>query len=513
MSEGRSIGSVARSAQSRLLLLGHFALRRDGDPQGIVNLSSKKARALIAFLAMQPDYAADREQLAALLWGERSDRNARQALRQCLSVLRAELAAAGLELLVTQADEVALRRETLTIDAREFLALAECSTATEVAQAVELYRGEFLVGLDFESEAFSRWVREQRARTEAAAARVFEAHARQMDAAGNGHHATAAVDRLIAIDPLREDWQRFGLEIYARHQGPDAAMARAKSFTALLQAELGVAPEPATRALVAELRRGTGVTSAPFVQHATNASTAAPAGETCATATSIAADVSAPPGQNAPPAIRNKGLGSAWAPFATPINYALALGFFAAIALDALLDAGLGPWYEKVFAVPFAADQHTAEISSQARVATAASHMALPLLVIAVRDEGSADRGLIDAFTDEISDHLSGLPGIKVISRRSANLFITKAGDVTKLGPAFGVHYVVEASLQPAASTTRVDVALIDATSGRELWSERTETPTAALSRMQEDISARFAAEIQLQLDYASGGPGTRLGR
>jgi DNA-binding SARP family transcriptional activator/TolB-like protein len=516
MSEGRSIGSVARSAQSRLLLLGHFALRRDGESSDTVNLSSKKARALIAFLAMQPDYAADREQLAALLWGERSDRNARQALRQCLSVLRGELAIAGLELLVTQADEVALRRETLAIDAREFLALAECSTATEVAQAVELYRGEFLVGLDFESETFGRWVHEQRARTEAAAARVFETHARLMDAAGKGHHAIAAVDRLIAIDPLREDWQRLNLEIYARHQGRDAAMARAKSFTALLHAELGVAPEPATRALLVELRRGNGVASDASVQRATEAFIPVPAdGGHCAMSASVAAglalsDGSGEDGQKAPPPIRSKEPGAVWPSLGAPVKYALALGFFAAIALDTLLDAGIGPWYEKVFAVPFAAGPHTAEVSSQARVATAASHTALPLLVIAVREEGAADRSLIDAFTDEISDHLSGLPGIKVISRRSANLFITKAGDVTKLGPAFGVHYVVEASLQRDGSETWLDVALIDAGSGHELWSERTETPTAELGRLQEQISAQFTAKIQQQLDYASDGAGIR---
>jgi DNA-binding SARP family transcriptional activator/TolB-like protein len=494
---------------SRLLLLGQFVLRREGEQPHVINLSSKKARGLVAFLAVQPERTASREQLAALLWGERSDKHARQALRQCLSVLRNELSSAQLEMLNLDGHRIGLKGDVLSIDVLEFLALAESFDATDVAQACTLYRGEFLSGLDLDSEVFEQWVREQRARIEVAAARVLETHARQTDALGKGLQAVATVDRLIAIDPLREDWQRLGLEIHARHQGRDAALARAKSFAALLQAERGVAPDPATRALIADIKAGVGMTVGASGQSVSAAlaeriPSQAPAPQAAAdepvsgkAAATDRARHRAEPSRLPPRALR--------AVFSLR-GYALAVGFFAALGIDTILDAGVGPWYDKVFGAPSSAAQHTADLSSQARSLSPAT----PLLVIAAREEGSADRAVIDAVTDEIAKDLSGRSGIKVLSRQTANWFLTTAGDVTKLGSAFGAQYVVEASLEPQATTTRIHVALLDATSGRTIWSEWIDTPRGVLSRVRAGIGAQFAASIRLALAQQHTTTGTR---
>ena len=49
---------------------------------------SKKAMALLAYLALAPCGACAREGLAALLWGETPETQARQSLRKTLSMLR-----------------------------------------------------------------------------------------------------------------------------------------------------------------------------------------------------------------------------------------------------------------------------------------------------------------------------------------------------------------------------------------------------------------------------------------
>src|SRR5579872_4385512 len=72
-----------------LCLFGRFTLTVGGQPLKIV---SKKGKALLAYLALQPDHAASREKLATLLWGERPDRQARLSLRQCIMALRSSLA-------------------------------------------------------------------------------------------------------------------------------------------------------------------------------------------------------------------------------------------------------------------------------------------------------------------------------------------------------------------------------------------------------------------------------------
>src|SRR5262245_32967975 len=78
-------------ARISLRLLGRFALARDGEPTAPIELTSRKAMALVAYLAMQPEQSAGREELATLLWGNSADEQARHSLRQALASLRREL--------------------------------------------------------------------------------------------------------------------------------------------------------------------------------------------------------------------------------------------------------------------------------------------------------------------------------------------------------------------------------------------------------------------------------------
>lgn len=67
-------------AKVNLALLGGFRLQTDsGEP---VPLSTKKAGALLAYLALHSGQAQPRPKLAALLWGDRSEVQARDSLRQ-----------------------------------------------------------------------------------------------------------------------------------------------------------------------------------------------------------------------------------------------------------------------------------------------------------------------------------------------------------------------------------------------------------------------------------------------
>ena len=69
-----------------LNLLGGFELRViGGNP---VTITSKKAKALLAYLALSGGKAISREKIAAMLWPLGQDEHARTNLRQTLYVLR-----------------------------------------------------------------------------------------------------------------------------------------------------------------------------------------------------------------------------------------------------------------------------------------------------------------------------------------------------------------------------------------------------------------------------------------
>src|SRR5262245_17055849 len=243
---------MPRASTTCLRLLGAFAVEVNVGRPIAVALRSKKARALIAYLAMKPDWRASREELATLFWGDTPDAQARHSLRQCLLSLRQDLHLAP-DLFELGRDTVELRAQALTVDARE---LAAAGGASELDRAAELWRGAFLADLTLDLEDFDAWREREQERLAGVAARVFEAQCAAADAAGDGERALAAAERLVALDPTREDRQRVALKMIARHQGRDAALDRARQVTALLRTELDVAPDVATRSLIEEIREG-----------------------------------------------------------------------------------------------------------------------------------------------------------------------------------------------------------------------------------------------------------------
>src|SRR5262249_41575070 len=160
-----------------------------------VALRSKKARALLAYLAMKPDWRASREELATLFWGDTTDAQARHSLRQCLLSLRQDLHLAS-DLFALGRDFVELRAPALSGEAHELAVLAASGEAGDRDRAAELWRGPFLADLALDTEEFDAWREREQERLAAVAARVFEAQCADDDAAGDGERALAAAERL-----------------------------------------------------------------------------------------------------------------------------------------------------------------------------------------------------------------------------------------------------------------------------------------------------------------------------
>lgn len=145
-----------------LQLLGDFRARGSGGRE--ISISAKKSRALLAVVALSPNRTVPREHLAALLWSDRGETQARSSLRQTLTVLRKELAEAGNAFLLADDDKVELQRSSIDIDAVTFLDLASSSEAAALRQAVDLYRGELLADTFITDPAFEEWIAAERLR-------------------------------------------------------------------------------------------------------------------------------------------------------------------------------------------------------------------------------------------------------------------------------------------------------------------------------------------------------------
>ncbi len=246
---------MSKPSPTVLRLLGAFAIEASAGRPASICIRSRKARGLLAYLAMKPDYRASREELATLLWGDSPDAGARQNLRQCLASLRQDLNRAG-DILRVDRETIGLVGSALSIDAREFVALSRSARADDLIAAAELWRGDFLQDIRLDIDDFDAWRQAESRRLTAAAVLVFETLCQEADTSHDGARAIEAAERLVTLDPMREDLQRTAIRLQARYKSPEAALARAKLATDLLQRELGVAPDQATRQLIDAIKRG-----------------------------------------------------------------------------------------------------------------------------------------------------------------------------------------------------------------------------------------------------------------
>lgn len=251
-------GVTSAATRAELRLIGPFGLQLAGRA---VPVTSRRAQALLAYLARRDGQAAPRESLIALLWADSPDEQARASLRQVLSGLRRLLGDAVDEVLVAEGAAVGLARGAVASDAD---ALARAGEDPETLSTIEAAcRGAFLEGFGALTPEFDRWLDAERAHL---AARVAALRLKLCDlrlAAGQMDEAVAVAHRLIADDPLQEQVHRRLMRAYLRLHRHDAALRQFDQIKALLASELGVQPEAETLALAAEVRRARQSRSAP----------------------------------------------------------------------------------------------------------------------------------------------------------------------------------------------------------------------------------------------------------
>ena len=145
----------------------------------------KKARGLLAYLAIYRGRAIPREKLVDLLWTNSAAEQGRHSLRQSLAAIRRAFGPDAPDHIKTTGDDVLLAAsDVIEVDARRFEVLAQSPGLADLIAANELYRGEFLADLDVQSEAFMDWVALERNRLELIACGMLYRLATKLSNAG-----------------------------------------------------------------------------------------------------------------------------------------------------------------------------------------------------------------------------------------------------------------------------------------------------------------------------------------
>ncbi|MBA1143371.1 alpha/beta fold hydrolase [Mesorhizobium neociceri] len=215
---------------------------------------SRKARAMVAYLALQSGHSQSREKLATLLWGINSEAQARMSLRQAVSSVRKAMQACGGGRFLTDGDSVALHLDGLDFDVARFEALAASPAPEDLELALNVYRGDLLDGFGLKEEPFEDWLRIERERLRALAVAALDRLVAHYAATNDPAACVRAATRLLAMEPLREDVHRALMRAYAAQGRTNLALKQYEHCRTALQRDLKLQPEPETRQLFETLR-------------------------------------------------------------------------------------------------------------------------------------------------------------------------------------------------------------------------------------------------------------------
>jgi serine/threonine protein kinase/Flp pilus assembly protein TadD len=105
-----------------------------------------------------------------------------------------------------------------------------------------------------------------------------------------------------------------------------------------------------------------------------------------------------------------------------------------------------------------------------------------------------------DGMTDEITTKLSKIQGVNVASHSAVTALKNAQADAAETGRRLGVRYLIEGSVRRAGDQMRINVHLVDSTTGFDSWAEDFTGETKDVFSLQEQTAAKIAQALDLKL-------------
>jgi DNA-binding SARP family transcriptional activator len=214
-------------------------------------LSSRKALAILAYLALQPSRSESRERVAALLWSDSGGDHARAALRQTLRRLKTDLGEAG-ELL--EADRSLLRLTgPVGVDILDAIEAAGHGEPPALPAADDANLDRLFADLADLDPDFNLWIAVQRERLTAQFVAKLEA---ALAAERDDARRLALAEALARVDPTHEGACRAAMQAHLGLGDTAQAMRTYERLWQVLDEELDVEPSEKTQELYVAIKQG-----------------------------------------------------------------------------------------------------------------------------------------------------------------------------------------------------------------------------------------------------------------
>jgi adenylate cyclase len=229
----------------KVRLLGQFKVQQDNE---IIDITSRPAQGLFAYLLLNPTIKIRREKLAGMLWPDSDESNARTYLRQMLWRLRKLI---GEEYILSDKITVGFNAQLdYDLDAKTLSDCAKEGSLDELIGAVRVYQGDLLPGF------YEDWVLRERERLKHIYTDRIGRLLDKLIADQCWEHILDWGEHWIAKGQTPEPAYR-ALMVAHTHLGDVAAMAGAYRRCAdALMDDLGVDPSPETQQYYEQLTQG-----------------------------------------------------------------------------------------------------------------------------------------------------------------------------------------------------------------------------------------------------------------
>ncbi|HRV92825.1 MAG TPA: BTAD domain-containing putative transcriptional regulator [Anaerolineae bacterium] len=228
---------------------------------------------LLAYLVLNPSKAHRREELAALFYTDSTEKQASQNLRQTLKRLRQTIKDDGDPRTYLLGTIQSLQFNTASqywLDVNEFNALIAATQQhrhrrleacrdcmAQLAQAVELYRGDLLEGIGRRDDSpLIDWLETTRDNLQRKVVLALHALARHYLARRQFAETEQCTTRLLHFDALDEEALRLQIHTLVLRGERNQALKRYRQFRNKLQAELDLEPSPETVKMARAIQAG-----------------------------------------------------------------------------------------------------------------------------------------------------------------------------------------------------------------------------------------------------------------
>lgn len=213
---------------------------------------------VLCYLLLNREHSQNRERLASIFWGNYATQASRKYLRNALWKLRSVFQTVGADLenyVIVDDDSVVFQKSSpyrLDVEVFEHLLTSSRSIAGEnlnpaqasqLSQAVDLYRGDLLEGVDEE------WCLYERERLSllhlTALGKLMVFHRKNANFASGLDYG----ERILSLDDTREHIHREMMLLYWLNGEPSSAIAQYNRCAQILRSQIGVSPTEETSSL------------------------------------------------------------------------------------------------------------------------------------------------------------------------------------------------------------------------------------------------------------------------